>query len=101
MSNVEDIIQEKRKLIPAAIGSVNLFFIYLLMKKISNISKFTKIDPIHSPYFNLIYKKLKHHIFTNNEMNEIITQYNLKDYLVKFFDNEDDQIDFMSKKYKQ
>ena len=31
-------------------------------------------------------------------MNEIITQYNLKDYLVKFFDNEDDQIDFMSKK---
>ena len=36
--------------------------------------------------------------FTNNEMNEIITQYNLKDYLVKFVDNEDDQIDFISKK---
>lgn len=36
--------------------------------------------------------------FTDTEINEIITQYNLKDYLVKFFYDEDEQIDFISKK---
>ena len=36
--------------------------------------------------------------FSNNEINKIITQYDLNDYLIQFFDDENEQIDFISKK---
>lgn len=36
--------------------------------------------------------------FSNDEINKIITQYDLNDYLIQFFDDENEQIDFLSKK---